>query len=218
MDIVIAGAHHMEMDPLREKLQKQGYQTSDDRNVYRIPEGVGHILRVIETGIGLEKSEHQLSSALGRLTELPDLLINFGTCGGIHPDSALGDLILVTATVSEEGEIPLESGEDTYADLLGRYLKKSDIPYRTGPVYSTEKAITDEVARDEIYRTSGALAVNMESYSLAKVCSNRKLPMVSIKYVSDNADEFALKDFMANLDEAAQRLGDLAVGYLDSLN
>ena len=41
--------------------------------------------------------------------------------------------------------------------------------------------------------------VDMEAYSLAKICWEQKIPFVSYKYITDGADEQAHEDWEANL-------------------
>ncbi len=216
MDILVAAAHRMELDPFRNKLTRAGYTLDEDGDFYYRDEEQGDVLRLLETGIGLEKSGHRLASELGTLQRPPDLIINFGTCGGIDPDVSLGDLIVVSETRREGGGSPVELS----GPMTGRFreiLTAQGYTHKTGAIYSTEKAITDEVSRDNIFRSTGAQGVDMECYTLAEVCQKHDVPIVSLKYVSDNADEFTLKDFIANLDDASDRLGDVVLEFIRHL-
>lgn len=50
--------------------------------------------------------------------------------------------------------------------------------------------------------------VDMEAYALAKVCHAEAVPFVSVKYITDGADDTAHKDWAANLPKAAVRFMD----------
>lgn len=51
--------------------------------------------------------------------------------------------------------------------------------------------------------------VDMEAYALAKVCLLAGLPLVSVKFISDGADDSAHKDWATNLPMAAARFLDV---------
>ncbi|MNL65723.1 nucleosidase [compost metagenome] len=46
----------------------------------------------------------------------------------------------------------------------------------------------------------------MEGYALAKVCRKMGVQMISLKYITDGADERAHKDWEGNLIPASQKL------------
>ena len=39
----------------------------------------------------------------------------------------------------------------------------------------------------------------MEAYALAKVCNHYKVPFISFKYITDNANEYSVGDWNDNL-------------------
>ena len=46
--------------------------------------------------------------------------------------------------------------------------------------------------------------VDMEAYALAKVCYFEKVPFTAVKYVSDNANEAAAKDWIEHVADAGK--------------
>ncbi len=71
--------------------------------------------------------------------------------------------------------------------------------------YSSLDAITDETSR-ALAATSGAGAVDMESYWVAKFCQANHLPLLALRCISDRAGDSTPEDFRLNYKYAAQKL------------
>ncbi|MCF7803850.1 MAG: 5'-methylthioadenosine/S-adenosylhomocysteine nucleosidase [Candidatus Marinimicrobia bacterium] len=217
MNIVIAVAHQLELDPFKAKFSVEESYNNGHGKVYLLETGHSAV-RLVRTGIGMENARKSMGNTLKQLSDddiRPDLLINFGTSGAIHPDRTVEDLVVGTEAASNGGDtIALDT---IWSDHCIEYLVTLKRPYFRGPIYSTDKAVTDEQQRRTIYRETTAQVVDMECFSLAEVAGEYAIPFISMKYVSDNADEFAIKDFMANLEDATHDLSDLMYGFLEYL-
>ena len=71
--------------------------------------------------------------------------------------------------------------------------------------YSSTKAITDESMRESA-RSSGAEAVDMESYAIAQFCKKHSIPLLAIRCISDRAGVSAPEDFKKHYSRASQAL------------
>jgi len=217
MNIVIAVAHQLELEPFKARFDVEYSYTPGHGKVYLL-ESAHSAVHLLQTGIGMESARKSIDLTLENISEQgvrPDLLMNFGTCGAIHPERRVGDVVIGTKSVCEQMEtIALDS---VWSGYYGEYLRSTDRNYYEGIIYSTDKAVADRDERHRIYRETGAQVVDMECYSLADAATHQKLPLISVKYVSDNADEFVMKDFMANVEDATSEMSELMHGFIEYL-
>ncbi len=71
--------------------------------------------------------------------------------------------------------------------------------------FSSVNAITDDDSRFKA-ASSGAQAVDMESYAIAEFCQSNDLPLLALRCISDRAGDSTPKDFPQHFDQASQRL------------
>jgi len=111
----------------------------------------------------------------------PSWVISAGFAGGLVPEIRRGDIVMADSVANEQQNvlsIDLQLGEsDTSAGLhVGRLVSVSDVVVRPD-----EKRGLGEL--------HGALAVDLESYSVASVCAQEKVRFMAIRVVSDTVDE-----------------------------
>ena len=131
------------------------------------------------TGIGRENAERQLHARLRE--ESYQLVLSCGFAGGLNP-------YLTTGTVV------FSADED--AGLTDALLAAGACPVRFH--CSTRVAITVEEKR-ELWHSTGADAVEMESSIIRAICRAHGIPSATIRVISDAADENLPLDFNALL-------------------
>ncbi len=113
----------------------------------------------------------------------------WGYCGGIVPDIAIGDVILATGALREDGisyhylnsEDPVVTSE--WADAWqGRATAAG---FRSGLVWSTDAIYRETRDKVTAYRDRGILGVEMEVASLYAVCRQKTLRGIAFLAVSD---------------------------------
>jgi uridine phosphorylase len=121
-----------------------------------------------------------------------------GWCGSLQPDLSIGDLVIPTKALSEEGTsahypVP-EEGKRTHS-LLNRTLcdalAKANLPFKTGPVWSTDALYRETEEKIVDYGKKGILAVDMEMSALITVALYRSVKLSGLLIVSDEL--FSLK-------------------------
>lgn len=141
----------------------------------------------------------------------------WGYCGAIHGDLRIGDLLLVSGAVREEG-VSYHYMEDQEDVVRTTWLDEWAGPatragFRTGLVWSCDalyRETQDKVAR---YRDQGIKAVEMEVASLYAICRYRNLKGIAFLAVSDSLGEdgwvpgFSSKAFR----EGARRLASFVL-------
>jgi len=125
---------------------------------------------VLHTGVGQKICETRIDHFLR--TEQPVFLISSGFAGGVREDLEIGDLFLAE-----------NFSDRQLLSTAERVLR--DRRVHAGKLF-TSKAIADSAAeRDKIARVSGAMAVDMETETIAQACVARGIPLLSLRAISD---------------------------------
>ena len=132
-------------------------------------------------------------------------IINYGTAGVVGKKPIVGTLVEVDTILQRDinaeplaprGITPYEDHLHTAAAIL--LETGTDITLGTGDSFVTEK--------DEWFDYSSVDIVDMEAYSIAKVCKRKNIPFRCYKWVSDFADENASRDWQVNIAKGANAI------------
>jgi adenosylhomocysteine nucleosidase len=105
-----------------------------------------------------------------------DLMICSGLAGALRDDIAVGDII-----VQSEDPRLVEAAETA--------LASAGISFHTGPLVTVAKPVLTPAARRVLAAESRAIAVDMESQTIAALCRERGIPCLAMKGVSDSIDD-----------------------------
>jgi len=126
------------------------------------------------------------------VAELVDLgarrLLRVGTCGGLDPGLALGDLLVATEAIPEDGTSHALGGDAPLAPdpgLMAALLAAAGDGVRAGPVVSTDLFYDGRENAELEWLAQGALAVEMETATLFALARRRKLQAAALLLVSD---------------------------------
>jgi uridine phosphorylase len=115
-----------------------------------------------------------------------------GWCGSLQPDLRIGDLIIPTTAISEEGtsaHYPVDEKarrtDPALNDHLGNALHRAELPFVEGPVWTTDAIYRETQAKVVHYRSKGILAVEMEMSALITVAAYRSAALAGVLVVSD---------------------------------
>jgi DeoD family purine-nucleoside phosphorylase len=120
-------------------------------------------------------------------------LLRVGTCGGLQPDLALGDLIVALAAVPADGTARHYTGGEPHAPTADWELvhaavhaaKELGKPVRVGPIVSSDVFYDPDGNRAERWSSRGILAVEMEAAVLFTLGALRKVQAGCLLTVSD---------------------------------
>ncbi len=150
------------------------------------------------------------------IAELADLgartIVRVGTCGGLDPSLMLGELLVVSEAVCEDGasralQTARRVGPD--GDLLA-HLRDAG-PVRAGAVVSTDLFYDTPPGTEERWRDDGLLAVEMETAILFALAARRRLRAGAALIVTDLLFPSRRRIEPEALRDAEHRLGELAV-------
>jgi adenosylhomocysteine nucleosidase len=129
-----------------------------------------HEIEIMHTGVGEKICHARLPAFLQEAR--PQLLISAGFAGAVGNDLAAGDLIL-SRNFSDQRLLTTSKGL-----LEGR-------PAHVVKLFTTKAVVDSSAAREEIARSSGAAAVDMETEIIAVECAARGIPLISLRAISD---------------------------------
>jgi adenosylhomocysteine nucleosidase len=124
---------------------------------------------VLHTGVGAAKCAERVGNFLNR--QRPEVLIASGFCGGTNDELQPGDLVIA------------ENASDP-----GLVQKAREILFRVkvGKIHSADRVIDPATDRYAIGREHAAIAVDMETETIARICAAESIPMLGLRVVSDS--------------------------------
>jgi len=172
--------------------------------------GDGQALTIQSTGMGGPSAAIVITelALLGATT-----LLRVGTCGGLDESLSLGELLVVTEALSDDGTSrALGSGERVPGDpeLVDRLVSAAGPAAARGPVVTTDLFYDGAEGAERTWLAAGALAVEMETATLFTLAARRGLRAGCVLIVSDillparrRIDADALRDAEHRLVELA---------------
>jgi nucleoside phosphorylase len=127
-------------------------------------------LCVLHTGVGTKKCAECIGSFLGG-NEKPELLIASGFCGGTSDELHPGDVV-IAENVSDPTLL-------TKAQTILAGAK-------VGKIHSADRIIDPAADRYAIGRDHGAIAVDMETETIARHCAENSIKLLALRVVSDS--------------------------------
>ena len=119
------------------------------------------------------------------------VFISLGAAGSLQPDLGVGELVLCTGAVRDEGVshhyLPIQTpvGPDRrLTEAFGEALADRD-PLRSGMTWTIDAPYRETVAEVGHYRAKGVLTVEMEAAALFAVAAVRGVPIASAFCISD---------------------------------
>lgn len=167
------------------------YGFKDAGGIYQIG---NNVIRVAVSGIGPNRACRTAQRMCAELPGYhPDLLINAGFCGAVINELQVGHLIIANCLAYRDREIQLNNSpiEKIVALFAGFKYRVGKLQTFNWPVLSRAGVV------------GGTLAVDMESFAIARTAAKYQVPALILKAVSDivpqHAGLFSLLDLVRNL-------------------
>lgn len=138
-----------------------------------IADGCQHII----TGMGVKNASKGLLEVLSK--NKPALVLTTGFAGGLNPKLGAGEVVFE---------------EDAEAGLCTDLIKLNAIPVR---FHCASKVAVTAADKEQLWKTTGADVVEMESSAIRKLSRERGIPSATIRVISDAAGEDLPLDFNA---------------------
>ncbi len=128
---------------------------------------------------------HALTEARRLIQEGAGGLISFGTAGALAPALAPGDAIVATEVIAASGGAL--AAERAWCDALAAAGSARSLPMHLGAIRAVDQPVASAGAKAALYRSCGALAVDMESGAVARAARDAGLPFAVLRVVIDAA-------------------------------
>jgi nucleoside phosphorylase len=156
---------------------------------------------LLRTGIGLERAEAAVNT-IPTPNEY-DRVIQFGVSGSLDDGLKVRSLIRANRFTTSKGD-PIELEPTVQSQI------------HTGTFHSAIDVVADEASRIEA-ASQGAMAVDMESYAIAKFCKQFELPLLALRIISDRAGSSTPEEFRKNFKIASQELQRYLIDHVLNL-
>ena len=119
--------------------------------------------------------------------------INVGIAGGLLNTSHIGDVVVCTSAIRDEGvsyhymenpSAPAQPSENL-TDALKQTLAQDGIPYTQGPTWTIDAFFRETVGEIQHYQQEGVVTVEMEAAALFAISTLRGVDMASGFVISD---------------------------------
>lgn len=145
-------------------------------------------------------------------------LINVGVAGGKKPLSQ-GDVVIAEKTVQHDydatpdglplGQVhgfdsPYFNCDNGLVSRLDAIMNDMKIRHKIGVVASGDCFVSSKEKASAISERFGAIAYDMESAAINQICEVQKVKFVSLRAISDNGDDEAVKSFYEFVTAAAK--------------
>ena len=117
--------------------------------------------------------------------------IIFGWCGSLTPGIGIGQAVVPTWALSEEGtsaHYPVKGRPESSVDLRQKatsLLEDQDLTCQQGPIWTTDAPFRETREKVQNYGKQGILAVDMEYAALCTLAAFRQVEMAACMLVSD---------------------------------
>lgn len=159
------------------------------------------------SGIGEERAYKTAKEILGLF---PDAraYVSVGLSASLVPGLSPGDIVGASEIVTPASPF------NTYPCDPGLLDAVSKIKFRTGKFVAASKTVTTSLEKREIARSSGAIALDMESGGAARASVEAGVPFISIRAISDGLDEDLPVDFNLLMRDGKMRWGRFIVYFM----
>ncbi len=109
-------------------------------------------------------------------------LISWGCAAALSSALKPGDLVLADSLIDSEGKL-IELSTDWHS--YTKNLFATTLKVQTGSLVERKKIVATGGDKQQLYRKTGAIALDMESIAIAKVASQNKLRFLAIRAIVD---------------------------------
>jgi DeoD family purine-nucleoside phosphorylase len=173
----------------------------------------GGLLSVQSTGMGGPSAAIVVEElvALGARS-----LVRIGTCGALDPSVALGDMLVATEVLSEDGASRALGAPERVLPDPGLTAALTEAGARPTTVVTSDLFYEERAGLQERWRAAGAGAVEMEAATVLRVAELRGARAACVLAVTDVLEDGGGRRRIGDdaLERAGVRLGEIGVAAL----
>jgi adenosylhomocysteine nucleosidase len=137
---------------------------------------------VLETGMGGNAAAGALQWLMASLGVRPRAILSTGFAGALDPQAQVGQLVAVTEVISEDGHAwPI-----TWTPGANLGVRRTKV--HQGRLLSASTIIADKTQKRRLGELWRAIAVDLESGALARLCQIYQIPFGCVRVISDDVE------------------------------
>ena len=205
--IAILGALREEVSCLRKRMDIQETVSDPACTVFR-GTTQGRDILLVQTGMGKQRAQAATQLVLERYPVAT--LVSLGFAGALDEQLQAGDVVLYSAVhcadAAAEADTKGSAGpsfapSEAALARAKRRLKDEAVSFVCGPGASVPRVVLSPEDKTALAEAHQVLVVDMESYWIAEIAAQARIPYLIIRSVSDTTDEKMLPfDRMMNDD------------------
>lgn len=164
--------------------------------------GANKSLIIACSGTGAVSSAQGTNTILEGVDSAHTYLIICGFAGGLSPDMKPGDLIVPRKVIRMESDDPFLP--DNSMLVQANDLTVSGASIFQGALLSTNTILSTPAEKRAAFLSSGAFAVDMETVAAAQIAEKRNIRWLSVRVITDGANDHMPFDFNRMLDRDGQ--------------
>ncbi len=157
----------------------------------------------------------------------PDCVINAGIAGGMDAKIKVCDIVVSNEVLPHDLDLHFLKDYPPYCGIFKadeklmetaeKICEKNGVKSFRGRIVSGEAFITNTEVKNAIKKNFAPYAVDMESAAVGHCCYLNKMPFVSVRCISDNADDEGAMSFDEFEKIAAKRVAEIVLEMTQSL-
>ncbi|EHH1057638.1 5'-methylthioadenosine/S-adenosylhomocysteine nucleosidase [Vibrio parahaemolyticus] len=148
-----------------------------------------------------------------------DEIVNIGICGAISDELTIGDIVYSNQFVQHDFNIDVPDKHPAWIPSIGSHITETVKPSlfqwvdehpktNLGVMCSGDSFVKSRVKKEQLALTTSGVSCDMESAAIAQVCWLLNCPFMSLRAVSDLAEDVP-SDFVSNMELAIERVTSL---------
>jgi adenosylhomocysteine nucleosidase len=187
--IFILGALREEISQIRKLMVVKEQLKAGHADVWLgVWEGV-HIV-LVRTGMGKECALDSLKKVLS--SALPAIVLSIGYAGALDLKLKVGDLVIADKVLELDQATSFAKSfpvNPEQQDLFKMLTSQEQLVVYKGTLLTVNQVISDSSAKQKLGSSHKALAVDMETSSLIAHCIEKKIPLISVRAISDTMEQ-----------------------------
>ena len=206
--LALLAAMNQEVAPLRQGMTVLKRVSDRGCTIY---EGAyrGRDILLVRTGVGKRRAQRSAGHVLERYGV--GAVVSFGFAGALGGSARCGDVVVCDALYCGDGPGEPDKGSsecfrpDAFlAELAARAPVGNDFNVLRGTGVSVSRVVCEPEEKRSLGKAFLAGAVDMESYWIAEIAAERGTPFLTVRAISDSADD-ALPPFDRFMDSNGWR-------------
>lgn len=157
----------------------------------------------------------------------PDCVINAGIAGGMNPDVKVCDIVVSSEVLPHDLDLHFLKDYPPYCGIFKadnalietaeNVCGEEGVNCFRGRIVSGEQFITSTEVKNGIQEKFAPFAVDMESAAVGHCCFMNSMPFVSVRCISDNADDEGAMSFDEFEKIAAKKVAELVLRMTENI-